>query len=55
MLGSDDSNNKEYNLLYLIDYGLSTAYVNEDGSHKPFLKAKRFVGNVGFASRNSFA
>lgn len=55
LLGSDDPEHIEFNLLYLIDYGLSSSFLDENGIHKPFLKAKRFVGNVGFASRNSFA
>ena len=42
-------------MLYLIDYGLATSYLTEDGDHKPFAKATRFVGNVGFASKNCFA
>lgn len=54
-LGDPNLNEEELNTLYLIDYGLSVHYVLEDGMHKPLGKAKRFVGNVGFASKHSFA
>ena len=44
---------KDPALLYLIDFGLTCRYLNEDGSHieKEFLK--KFSGNFLFASLNS--
>ena len=45
--------NKDPSTIYLIDFGLSTPFYNEDGSHiaKKFLN--KFSGNFMFASLNS--
>ena len=54
VLGSSDPHSPEYNMLYLIDYGLSQEYLTKEGYHRKVAKAKRFVGNVGFASKHAF-
>ena len=55
LLGSNNPRDRDHNVLYLIDYGLSQFYINEEGEHRPIGRAKRFVGNIGFASKNAFA
>eukprot|EP00347_Sterkiella_histriomuscorum_P005564 403356126 len=54
LLSCNDYSNPLSNKLNLIDYGLSCPYLLENGQHKPVLKAIKFVGNVGFASKHSF-
>ena len=42
-------------VLYLIDFGISKKFVQDDGSHiKEATSRVPFVGNVVFASRNAF-
>ena len=43
---------KDPSLLYLIDFGLSSQYLNEDGSHIEKLDLQSFRGNLLFASTN---
>jgi serine/threonine protein kinase len=38
----------------LIDFGMSTKYVIEDGSHTPMKKVPVFKGNLVFSSKNMF-
>jgi serine/threonine protein kinase len=40
-------------VVYLIDFGLSIKYKNEDGSHVAKEDLKKFSGNLKFASLNS--
>jgi len=54
LIGSNNYFDKKSLQLSLIDYGLSTQYLLENGSHKPIAKSTKFVGNVGFASKHSF-
>jgi casein kinase 1 len=44
---------KDPSLLYLIDFGLSTRFINEDGSHTEKENLASFCGNFIFASLNS--
>lgn len=39
--------------IYLIDFGLSVNYVDEDGKHNPISTNRGFVGTPRYASRNS--
>jgi len=54
LIGSNNYYDKKSLKLSLIDYGLSTPFLLENGSHKPVAKSSKFVGNVGFASKHSF-
>jgi serine/threonine protein kinase len=38
--------------IYLIDYGLSTMYIDEDGKHLPEQTGREIVGNISYISRN---
>lgn len=38
---------------YLIDFGLSTKYLEPDGSHIKHSKVKKFLGNYLFCSMNT--
>jgi serine/threonine protein kinase len=38
----------------LIDFGIAQTWRNEDGSHVPQQKIKRFCGNILFSSHNAF-
>lgn len=40
-------------MIYLIDFGLSIKYLNEDGSHILKENLNKFSGNLKFASLNS--
>ena len=42
-------------VLYLIDFGLSSEYINEDGEHMPMVRHSGFAGNFMFASTNAIA
>lgn len=39
--------------IYLIDFGISTKYLNADGTHIKKLRYTSFAGNFMFASLNS--
>lgn len=43
----------EKDSLYLVDYGLSTKYIDENKNHYQYLINRRFVGTVKFASRHA--
>ena len=53
LIGSPDINSKNARTLYLIDFGVSKRYRNDNGSHIPFKTGLHFVGNLVFASANS--
>ena len=38
----------------LIDFGMSTKYLKEDGTHAPKKKVQIFKGNLVFSSKNMF-
>ena len=42
-------------IIYLIDFGISQKYLNDDGTHMAFERDVPFKGNVIFSSRNAFA
>ena len=42
----------ESDKLYLIDFGSSFEYLNNDGTHKKNKNDKRYPGNIMFASMN---
>ena len=44
---------KDPSVIYLIDFGLSCKYLNEDGSHNAKEFINKFSGNFMFASLNS--
>lgn len=44
---------KDPNVLYLIDFGLTTKYLNDDGTHIEKDNLSCFCGNFLFASLNS--
>jgi len=44
---------KDPHQIYLIDFGLSCKYLNEDGSHVKKQYIEKFSGNFLFASLNS--
>ena len=50
MIGDSD----EMNQIYLLDFGISSTYLNKFGVHRPQLSHVPFKGNVIFASKNAF-
>ena len=44
---------KDPSLIYLIDFGLSCRYLNDDGTHVQKIYTQKFSGNFLFASLNS--
>lgn len=44
---------KDSQLLYLIDFGMSSEYLDNDGNHIPKKDLQYFKGNLMFASLNS--
>ena len=55
MIGDYTKDNKLVNRIYLIDFGISSKYLNEDGTHIKFERDVPFKGNVIFSSKNAFA
>lgn len=43
------------NIIYLIDFGIASKYIQADGSHIAYLKYKKFSGNFMFASLNNLS
>lgn len=43
-------NQNEKDGLYFIDYGLSTKYIDNDNNHYKYLKNRKFVGSIKYAS-----
>jgi serine/threonine protein kinase len=52
---TNDSDSNCDPTLYLVDYGAAKTYREKDGTHKPLLKVKHFVGNLLFASHHSLS
>ena len=44
-------NSKEKNELYIIDYGLSTRYLDKENKHFKFLNGRKFVDTLKYTSR----
>jgi|TARA_B110000261_G_scaffold144287_1_gene166874 serine/threonine protein kinase len=38
--------------IYVIDYGISAMYVDEDGKHLPEQRGRPLIGNISFVSKN---
>ena len=55
MIGDYMRERKLMNKLYLIDFGISSRYLDSKGSHLPFKEDVPFKGNVIFSSKNAFA
>lgn len=55
MIGDYKTEFSEMNQLYIIDFGISSSYLDEQGSHKPFNNYEPFRGNAIFSSKNAFA
>jgi hypothetical protein len=47
-------NGKDLHRVTLIDYGLSSIYIDSEKKHLPQEKSQKFKGNINFASRNAF-
>ena len=55
LIGDVQKDSQQINKLYLIDFGISESYLNNQGSHLPFKTGVPFKGNVIFSSKNAFA
>ena len=55
MIGDYKTDFNERNVIYLIDFGLSSTYLDDKGNHKPLMQGVSFKGNVVFSSKNAFA
>ena len=55
MIGDYIKDPKLMNKIYLIDFGISQKYVDNQGNHLPFLENVPFKGNVIFSSKNAFS
>lgn len=54
LLGDYSTNPKMINKLFLIDFGISEKYVDENNKHLPFKRDVPFKGNIVFSSKNCF-
>jgi len=54
MIGEFRNDPNEMNQIYLIDFGISSTYLNGQGNHREMEENVPFKGNVIFASKNSF-
>ena len=54
MIGDHEWDPKERNKIYLIDFGISIRYLNENGEHLPMKKKVPFKGNIIFSSKHAF-
>ena len=48
-----EENNDEQLRILLIDFGMATKYVDEDGDHLPNCEVEKFKGNLLFATLNT--
>lgn len=55
LIGNYVKESSAMNMLFLIDFGISQSYLNEDGSHIDCRSSVPFKGNVIFSSKNAFA
>ncbi len=53
LLGNDDMKSSRSRMLYLIDFGVSRKYREDNGRHASFKTDLPFVGNLVFASVHS--
>lgn len=54
LLGSSNFHSPDSSLIYLIDFGLTSKYLDSDAEHIPFCETEFFLGNPLFASVNAF-
>jgi casein kinase 1 len=54
LLGPTTDTSQHDKMLFLIDFGVSRKFKNQDGSHIQFRMDLPFTGNIIFASVNSF-
>lgn len=54
MIGEFKNDVQQMNTIYLIDFGISSTYLDEHGNHRKMKVNVPFKGNVIFASKNSF-
>ena len=54
MIGDFESNDKLKKNIYLIDFGISERYLDDNGKHVPFQKKIAFKGTLVFSSYNAF-
>jgi len=54
MIGDYKNDFKERNQIYLIDFGLTSTYLDDLGNHKPMMTDVPFKGNMVFSSKNAF-
>jgi serine/threonine protein kinase len=52
LYNNNEINNNENNIYYLIDYGLSKFYVNNNGKHKEIKTNKQLTGSIKYSSLN---
>jgi serine/threonine protein kinase len=45
-----NNDNSKYPLIKIIDFGMATKYIDNNGVHKPMHQMKEFKGNLIFAS-----
>ena len=54
MIGDGNKDCELKKQIYLIDFGISQKYLDENGDHINFQKNVPFKGNVIFSSKNAF-
>lgn len=53
MLGSDNLTTLASSTIYLVDFGVSTKYLDKDDTHINMGESDIFVGSVLFSSKNA--
>jgi serine/threonine protein kinase len=51
LIGTDDKNSEDQKVIYLIDFGISQYYLDNNGCHVKPDKLDNFFGNLIFATR----
>lgn len=54
MIGNYKEDMKNMNQIYLIDFGISSKYMDDDGNHIKLEEDVKFKGNIVFSSKNAF-
>lgn len=54
MIGSSNFGSDKSSLVYLVDFGISKSYLDNNCNHIEFREKVPFVGNYLFASKNAF-
>jgi serine/threonine protein kinase len=55
MIGDFKENLENMNKIYLIDFGLASKFLDDNGNHIKFCQDIPFKGNLIFSSKNAFA